>query len=1037
MMHQHLLRIWCGLALSCCWLGAPAVQGADSPRFDQQIAPLFKAHCVKCHGPAKKEAGLSLSTGAGVVRGGKRGEVLIPHDPDGSRLWERVANDDMPPEAPLSDEQKELLRAWIVAGAPGLPAASIATASDADHWAFQRLARVVPPAVETEMNAATPIDRFLLKSLEEAGLRFNPEADRRTLIRRVSFDLTGLPPTLEDWDSFVNDHSPEAYSRLIEHYLASPQYGERWGKFWLDAAGYADSNGYFNADSDRPLAYRYRDYVVRAFNQDRPLDRFLLEQLAGDELTGYVSGDPATPDVIEALEATHFLRNGQDGSGESDGNPEEVRIDRYTALEGAMQNTATSLLGLTIQCAKCHSHKFEPISHEDYYRWQAIFYPAFNIEEWVKPNDRIVYAPLPGEQEQWEERTRQIDEQVQRERDLLADWVRAHRPAGDLLWEDRFDAPQSGLRTKWSATAPGDDAPGGAVPVQLDADTPPAARITDGRLVIHEGGTQGNSWLSTQRAFDWTPDAVGESIQATFDLVELKISPEGAPAQRIGYYLALHDFNDNSATPGGNILIDGNPGGPTAVHVDYPGTDSRSVGNLGTTSYAAGRNYGVRVTNLGEGKYRLEQLVDSIPDEKPLELTAADLPDGGFGFEYCCGRSFLVDNVRVERFPAPTADGDSPLARYRDELKSRQGTLGQLQAEQKSLAANRPGKIAWTTDMTAATPEVHLLLRGNVSTPGPAVEPGTLSALTDPVAPFEVSPFASRVPRSGRRLAWAKWLTQPGSRAASLLARVQVNRLWQQHFGTGIVASSDNFGLSGAPPSHPELIDWLAGEFIASGWSVKAMHRLILHSAAYRQGSGFSAASQGIDPDNRLLWRFPVRRLEAEAIRDAMLATSGDLDPRSGGPYVPSTRTASGEVVIPEESAGARRRSLYLYQRRTQVVSFLQVFDAPSIVFNSVRRGQTTMPLQSLSLLNSDFALARARSLAARLKQMEEDETGRVTLAYRLLLARDPTTAEQEAARQFVATQVSEYADQSDAHARAWQDLCQALLASNEFLYLE
>jgi hypothetical protein len=1037
-----MMRLSAGLL----WLvpaAALAVEGA--PALDREIAPLLKAHCVKCHGPAKAEGGLNLSTSAGIHRGGKNGAVVRPHDIKGSRLWERVESDEMPPDEPLEPAQKELLRRWIIAGAPGLARTEPGETPEADHWAFQKLSSPPLPALKAPQPAGNEIDRFIGAALEARGLGPGPEADRRTLIRRVSFDLTGLPPTIADLEAFLADSSSGAYARMVDRYLAAPEYGERWGKFWLDAAGYADSNGYFNADTDRPLAYRYRDYVIRAFNQDRPFDQFVREQLAGDELAGYVPGTPATPAIIELLEATHFLRNGQDGSGESDGNPDEVRVDRYAALESAMQNTATALLGLTVQCAKCHSHKFEPISHQDYYQWQAVFYPAFNIDTWVKPNDRIVYAPLPGEHERWERETRDLEARVSLVRSELKEWVRTHQPRGELLFEDTFDTAGMRLADRWSATAPGDDAPGGAVPVNLDADTPPAARIRDGHLQILEGNTQGDSWLSTRRPFDWTPDVEGESIQVTFDLVDHRLDAAGTPAFRIGYLIALHDFNDNGPVPGGNLLIDGNPAGSTPVHLDYPGSDSRGIGEIGTTGYTPGHSYGLRLTSIGPGKgkdkgnrIRLEHLVDGVPEDKSIELAAADLPDGGFGFEYCCGRSFVVDNVRVERFAA-TGGEDSPLAVFRKELKARQEALNQTIAAQKTLAGNRPGKIAWVSAMSPQTPTVHLLERGNYAAPGPVVEPGAFSVLVDPGTNFSGSEGTARPGATGPRLALARWVTAPDSRGAALMARVQVNRIWQQHFGTGIVATPDNLGLSGAPPTHPQLLDWLAERFVRSGWSVKALHRLILNSATYRQTSALAKTAYDADPDNHLLWRYPVRRLEAEAIRDAMLAVSGSLDRTAGGPYVPTTRNTAGEVIVADSTPGASRRSVYLYQRRTQVLSFLAVFDAPSIVFNSVRRAQSTMPLQSLSLLNSDFALLCARRLAERLQREAADDAQRVSLAHRLLLGREPTADETREFLAFLDAQAREYGTAGNDPApreRAWHDFCQALLSCNEFLYV-
>ena len=1021
------LLIWFSLAATYSICAATE----DVPQYDSQIAPLIKAHCVKCHGPAKQEGTLNLSTAAHLVRGNDQGVVIVPHDLEASRLWKQVQSDEMPPDSPLSVAQKALLQRWIQSGAPGL--SSVATGKAADqHWSFRPLGSPKVPTVLHSEEIRNEIDFFVQAALEASHITPNSEADKRMLIRRVSLDVTGLPPSLEEIESFLSDSSSSAYSRMVDYFLASPQFGVRWGKHWLDAVGYADSNGYFNADSNRPLAYRYRDYVVRSINQDKPLDRFLVEQIAGDDLAKFVPGQTVTPEIVELLEATHFLRNGQDGSGESDGNPDEVRADRYYALESVMQNASSALLGLTIQCAKCHDHKFEPLSQLDYYRWQAVFYPTFNIERWVNPKDRIVEAPLPHEQHLWEQQTLDAQQHLATLRTELAEWVKLHRVRGNVLFEDSFGSDSARVADQWSDTAPGDDSPSGIVPVKLDAQAPPAAMIKDGKLLIIEGGTQGDSWLSTKSKFDWTPDNVGDAIQVTFDLVDNKLQPDGQAAFRIGYFIALHDFDDNSDTKGGNLLIDGNPTEGTALHLDYPGKNSRSLGTLGTTGYVPGQNYGVRVTNIDKGKFRIEQLVNSFPDEKPIEVKKADLPDGGFGFEYCCGRSFIVDNVVVESMAASPKE-DSALA----ELRKRHEELAKAIKLQKELAENRPGKIAWGGDMATELPEVHLLTRGNYSTRGEVVEPGALSALAEEANPFAVRAAHHSERSSGRRLAWAEWVTQPRSRAAALMARVQVNRLWQQYFGKGIVATPDNLGLSGAPPSHPELLDWLASELILNGWSMKSIHRMVLHSAAYRRSSQLQDESYQADPSNRLLWRFTSRRLDAEAIRDQMLAVSGELDSALGGPYIPTSRLETGEIVAPEEEAISQRRTLYLNQKRTQVVSFLSVFDSPSIVFNSVRRNTSTMPLQSLSLLNSNFARRRARAAATSLQMQTSDERHRLKLAFLVFYSRDPKDNELNESNRFLDQQANLYFEQPDAKDRAWQDLCQSLMASSEFMYVE
>jgi hypothetical protein len=1054
------------------------------PRFTRDIQPLFKRHCVKCHGPAKREAKLNLSTPGGIIRGGMNGAVLIPHDALASLLYKRVSEDEMPPEEPLPEADKQLLRLWITAGAPGLPAREsvIGLTDGKDHWAFQPLKMPELPPVRDATRISNPIDRFVQAALEDEELSIGPEADRATLLRRVSFDLTGLPPTREAITEFQNDRNPDAYARMVDRYLASPHYGERWGKYWLDAAGYADSNGYFNADSDRPLAWRYRDWVVRALNRDMPFDRFVREQLAGDELARFIPGNDATPETIELLEATHYLRNGQDGSGESDGNPDEVRADRYYAIESIIQNVTNSLFGLTIQCAKCHDHKFEPILQRDYYQMQAIFAPAFNLQQWVKPNERFVYASLPGEFAKWEAQIRALESELADLRAKATDWVRVHRPRGDILFADTFDSSGGGLSERWSNTAPGDNVPGGKVPVKIDSAEAPGLDIRDGRLRIIEGNTQGDSWVSTRASFDWTPDEIGAAIQVTFDLVADKLDESGKPAERIGYLIALHDFDDDSPVAGGNLLIDGHPGGATVAHLDYPGLDSKSLATIGASAYQPGRNYGVRITRLENDKCRLQHLVDFVPDGTAIQLAVADLPDGGFGFEYCCGRSFVVDNVVIERFSA-NAEAVAARDQFQKELAIQRQSLDEVQ-KKRSAIAERPGKIAWVGDLSETPPEVFLLERGDYAKPTVKVEPAGFAVLSDAGHSLEVRSPNTQAKTTGRRLAFAEWVTQPGSSSGALLARVQVNRIWQHHFGTGIVATPDNLGVAGASPSHPDLLEWLANEFSsgptlplcnsttpplnkggqggssqpalpvleagnatppnppllsggAAPWSRKHLHRLILNSATYRQSSNEKDKSRTHDPDNRLLSRFPIRRLDAEAVRDALLAVSGDLDRGFAGPFVATKRNDSGEVVTADPAGAGRRRSVYLQQRRTQVVSFLAVFDAPTIVFNSVQRPTTTMPLQALALFNSEFVLERARSLAGRLQRSHTDESARVHSAYLLAWGREPDENELKIAEQFLEMQASEYQSQLDARARSWTDFCQMLLASNEFLYVE
>ena len=1009
---------------------------ADELSLDRDLLPLFKVRCVKCHGPAKQEGKLNLASSRGLARGGQTGSAIDREMPLESLLWQRVADDEMPPDEPLSDDERATIRRWLETGATDLPPL-VDGSESSDHWAFGRLTRPRPPLVRDATRIRNPVDQFIVAALEERGLSLSPEADRHTIIRRLTFDLTGLPLSPDEIARFVDDPGPGAYEQLVERLLASPHYGERWGRHWLDAAGYADSNGYFSADSDRPLAYRYRDYVVGALNRDKPFDRFIQEQLAGDELAGYRPGADVIPAKAELLVATHFLRNGQDGTGESDGNPDEVRADRYSVLEGAVQIMGSALFGLTFQCARCHDHKFEPVAQREYYQLQAILSPAFDLQQWIKPNDRQLCTASAAEIAAWEARMRHLDAEVGRLRGEFAAWVRERRPRGDVLFEDQFDSPDQ-LTAHWSNTAPGDDGPGGSPAVNVASSSRPGAEAIDGRLRIAEAGGAGNRWLSSLRSFDWTPDEPGNWIQATFDLADDKLQAGEAPAARIGYYIAMTDFHDNGGTGGGNILIDGNPAGGAQLHVDYPGDDARSVGQVGTSGYSPGHSFGVRISNAGEGKFLVEQLVDQIAEEKTVTLTAADLPDGGFGFEYCCGRSFIVDNVIVERGrpSAPGAEHGAP--NFADEFQVRRKQLEESVAGLNALRTDKPGKTAIVTDLSPSPPDVFLLVRGNYGQPGEKVEPGVPAALADADNAYVVAPPSSSSATTGRRLALAQWLTRPGSRAAALLARVTVNRVWQQHFETALAATPDNLGYSGAPPSHPELLDWLAAEFTESNWSLKALHRQIVTSAAYRQSSQPRDDALGRDPGNRLLWRYPLRRLDAESVRDGMLAAGGELDLTVGGPYVPTQRNAQGEVFVDETRSGANRRSLYVQQRRTQVLSLLEVFDAPSIVTNCTRRSSATIPLQSLTALNSEFALARARALAARLAQEPPDDAdSRIERAILLVAGRPPVEAEREASRRFLAAQAANYPDRADAAEQVWIDFCQMLMAGSAFLYVE
>lgn len=806
-------------------LGA-APPGDDAPiDFDRDVRPILAKRCITCHGGVTRKAGLSFRFRDAVLapaRSGRR--AVVPGDPGESELLRRItAGDDdrMPPKGDrLTAAEIGTLRRWIAEGAPWKP-----------HWAFTPLAAPDVPSVNRPEWTRNGIDRFVLARLEQEGLAPSPEADRATLIRRAAFTLTGLPPTPDEVARFLSDSAPGAHERMVDRYLSSPAYGERWGKLWLDAAGYADSNGYFHADTDRPHAWRYRDWVIDAVNDDLPFDTFVRWQLAGDEIAGYVPGGDVTPDMVPKLVATHFFRNAPDGTGESDGNPEERQRDRLIVLEGNVRNLGSALLGLTVGCAKCHDHPFEPLTQAEYYGLQALVSGVYPDDpgRWIKPQDRLIVVGTRAQREAHEKTKKRIEGRIR----------------------------------------------------ELEKELGALTRETRERL--------------------------------------------------------LADLDEETRTRARKILET-------------------------------------------EEKKRPEQ------DRTWLEaLTERDEA-------YARKRRTLEDRIAEARKRRPP---DLP-------------------------------RIAAAWERQPDTIPHPVKKRGVYTSPGPEAKPGVPASLVGPGYTFQIrKPEGLR--SSGRRLALARWITSPNH---PLLARITVNRIWQNHFGHGLAGTPDNLGQSGARPSHPELLDWLAARFVKDGWSRKALHRLILASATWRQRSLSPNGPPAADPGNRLHWRGPFLRLDAESVRDGMMSVAGILDRNRGGPYVP-TKRIDGTVVVEPGHPGARRRSVYLQHRRTQVLTMLRTFDAPPIVSNCTRRSVSNVPLQSLSLLNSDFSLDCAGGLAERVGTDAGDPVGR---AFLLALARGPRDAERKAAEAFVAKQRRLHGDDE---GRVLRDLCQMILASSAFLYTE
>ena len=693
----------------------------------------------------------------------------------------------------------------------------VAADSPAD-WAYKPTRKPAVPAISNQKSQIiNPVDAFLLQKLNAAGLSFAPPAEKRVLLRRAHFDLTGLPPTPEEIDAFLKDTSPDAFEKVVDRLLASPRYGERQALFWLDLVRFAETDG-FKADDPRPNAWRYRDYVIDAFNRDKPYDRFVREQLAGDEL---FPTDPA------ALTATGFLRHSP-----YEYNAVDVELKRQDTLNDITDTTAAAFLGITLGCARCHDHKTDPVTQGDYYRLQSFFAGYWPTDAPLVPRDQV--TALERKREEWEAKSAELRKQLA----TLEEPVREKATAKE---RGRFPAEYSAL-----------------------LDIAPAER----------------SPLQKQLAM----------------LVERQV------------------YSRNKITA--------------------------------------------------------------------AQMKAEDRP------------------------------------KWEDMTKR----LAELE---KDRPADPPAALAMT-DVGPACPTTHLLKRGNWKTPGEEVVPGFIASI-DPREPT----VTATVNTSGRRTVLANWIA---SKDNPLTARVMVNRIWQQHFGRGIVASSSDFGVTGDRPTHPELLDYLANEFTANGWSMKKLHRLIVTSTAYQQAARGDAAGANADPDNTLLWQFPRRRLDGEALRDAMLAASGQLNFKAGGPSVYPDLPAEMKSAAwkpTADPAERNRRSVYVAVKRNLRYPLFSLFDSPDRIESCSRRFVTTTAPQALTLLNDAIVLGHAKQFAARVvKDAGIDPDAAIDRAFALALSRPPTTEERAATKAFLTGHKGQHAD-------AVTDLCHALLNLNEFLYVD
>jgi hypothetical protein len=964
---------------------APAIGGP--PDFDTQVAPLLASYCTDCHSGAKPKGKLDLTRKAGAAG------AIAPGKPDDSSLWQRVAAGEMPPKKPLPAAEQKLLKEWIAAGAkwgtdPIDPfAISTGTRAGRDWWSLQPVTRPKVPA------GANAIDHFVRAKLNERGIKPSPEADRRTLIRRLYFDLTGLPPTPEDVERFVTDAAPDAYEKLVDKLLASPHYGERWARHWLDVVRYGETDG-FERNAPRPNAWHYRDWVIRALNADLPYDRFAKLQLAGDVLH---------PDDPDAVRATGFLVAGVHNTVL--GNDMMRAVARQDELEDIVGAVAQTYLGLTANCARCHDHKFDPIPQADFYRLQAAL-AGVGFGERAVPDAKLAVAI--AELQQRLDATRKelavIEDPARRA--VLADKGLAkgtNAPSPVAAWD--FRTGPNDLVGKLHAEAVGGAklTPDGA---SFDGKTglfrtPPlpfdlAAKTLEAWVKPDPLTQRGGGVISVQ-----TPDG------ATFDAI---VFAENEPRRWMAgsnFFARTRPFGgpDETATEFVHVAIsyaadgtitayrDGKPYGKSYVSKLQPFARDKAVVVFGCRHLPAGGN------KMFSGTVRAARLYDTALS---AEQVGASFAAGGF----------VTDAELDAKLDAKQRATRADALKRRDMLIADIANLRSRAATAKAYA-NVPG-----------TPgAVRVLARGDLNLPGAVVRPAGISAVRGASADFGL---AADAPDADRRRALAEWIASPRN---PLLARVIVNRLWHYHFGVGLVETPNDFGFNGGVPSHPELLDWLAAELVERKFSLKALHRLIVTSATYRQASAPRKDALAKDADNRLLWRFRPHRLEGEAVRDAMLGVSGLLNPEIGGPGFSDykERNFNGTAYFePFDPVGPEfhRRSVYRFTPRGANPGLLDAFDCPDPAAAAPRRAVTTTPLQALTLWNNGFALRAADAFAARVTKEAAGADAQIRRAWQLAYGRAPTAEEAKLAAKLVA----------DHGLKA---LCRVLLNSNEFVTVD
>jgi len=991
-------------------------QAADD-LFTSRIEPILQNHCLKCHNGERHEGELDLTTREGFLKGGDEGPAIVPNKPDDSRLLKKIAGikPKMPKEGKsLTAAQSAELRTWIEQGAPWpaglkLIPASLKNRSGPDFWAWQPLKKPAVPAITKNPEwIRNPVDAFITAKRDEKGLTASKEADRRTLIRRLTFNLHGMAPTPEEVEAFVNDADSSAYEKVIDRLLASPRYGERWARHWLDVVHFADTHGY-DKDQRRPHAWPYRDYVIRSLNDDKPYSLFIKEQIAGDVLY---------PGIVDAMVATGFVTAGPwdlVGHTELKDDSTDKKITQLLDRDDMLSNVASTFLSVTAYCARCHDHKFDPIPQKDYYQLNAVF---AGIDRGNRPYGEA--ADLAAQRMRLNTQKKEL---TQTGNKLNAAMAQRKSP-GLKKMEEQLEALNQQLNTLTLPPEAVSPTNGYHSQICQTPDVVKWVQIDLGKPMPFDGIR-----LLPARPTDFK-DSPGFGFPQRFK-VEISDDEQFFLAETITDH-TKDDFPNPADNP--VVVLQSGNAKKSARFVRLTATrlwlrSNDFIFALAEMQVASGdKNIGLgaKVTALDTieaGRWSTRHLVDGFSSRTKLAEWPALAAAPGESKEAQHNRRRTELQAEIAKIEKERQTLKSALIDPAEKASLEKATVDLAEVE-KQLKALPPQRVFYGPLPRKPRP-VHLLHRGEVTDPRDEASPGALSIMQNLNADFKL---ANSSDEGARRAALATWLTDPKN---ALARRSIVNRIWHYHFGKGIVDTPNDFGYNGGRPTHPELLDWLASEFLENGESLKKLHKLIVSSATYRQASVANAEYEKIDADNRLLWRASRRRLDAESLRDTVLSISGKLDLTMYGPgydlfnfkddHSPGYDYAGFSL---KEHPQTWRRTIYRFAVRSVPNPFLECLDCADPSSSTAVRNTTNTALQALAVLNDPFIIQHSRHLAARLSTASPEASKQIQMLYALILGRAPAVEEVAAMQEYVSK-----------HGLA--NACRMLLNTNEFMFVE